>query len=88
MNTPIEQLEMRFPFMVDRYEIIPDSGGAGKYRGGCGVRRTWRILDHTALATVCAEPHQVAALRTLRRSRRLADEGLPAESRWPRVDAQ
>ena len=55
MNTPIEQLERRFPFMVDRYEIIPDSGGAGKYRGGCGVRRTWRILDHTALATVCAE---------------------------------
>ena len=55
MNTPVEQLEMRFPFMVDRYEILPDSGGAGKYRGGCGVRRAWRILDHTALVTVCTE---------------------------------
>ena len=55
MNTPIEQLEMRFPVLIDRYEIIPDSGGAGKHRGGCGVRRVWRILDHTAMATVCCE---------------------------------
>jgi N-methylhydantoinase B len=55
MNTPIEQLEMRFPVLVERYEIIPDSGGAGKYRGGCGVCRVWRILGHTATATVCCE---------------------------------
>ncbi len=55
MNTPIELLEMRFPVLMDRYEIIPDTGGAGKYRGGCGVRRVWRILGHTATATVCCE---------------------------------
>ena len=55
MNTPIEQLEMRFPVLVDRYEIIPDSGGAGEYRGGCGVRREWRVLGHTATAAVCCE---------------------------------
>jgi N-methylhydantoinase B len=55
MNTPIEQLEMRFPVLIDRYEIIPDSGGAGEYRGGCGVRRVSRILGHTAVATVCCE---------------------------------
>ena len=55
MNTPIEQLEMRFPILVDRYEIIPDSGGAGKHRGGCGLRRMWRVLGHTATATVCCE---------------------------------
>ncbi len=55
MNTPIEQLEMRFPVLIDRYEIIPDSGGAGEYRGGCGVRRVWRVLGHTAVAAVCCE---------------------------------
>ena len=55
MNTPVEQLAMRFPVLVDRYEIIPDSGGAGKYRGGCGVRWVWRVLGHTAAATVCCE---------------------------------
>ena len=38
MNTPIEVLEMAFPVRVERYEINPDSGGAGRYRGGCGAR--------------------------------------------------
>ncbi len=43
MNTPIEILEMSFPVRVERYAILPDSGGVGKYRGGCGVERVWRI---------------------------------------------
>src|SRR6516164_7780773 len=33
MNTPIEVLEMAFPVRVQRYEVNPDSGGAGRYRG-------------------------------------------------------
>jgi N-methylhydantoinase B len=55
MNTPIEVLEMSFPVRVERYELIPDSGGAGRYRGGLGTRRTWRILGNNAIATVCCE---------------------------------
>ncbi|MGE0698260.1 MAG: hydantoinase B/oxoprolinase family protein [Hyphomicrobiaceae bacterium] len=56
MNTPVEVLEMAFPFRVDRYEINPDSGGAGKFRGGCGARRTWRLLeDADAVGTLCME---------------------------------
>lgn len=55
MNTPIEVLEMSFPVRVERYELIPDSGGAGRYRGGLGARRTWRILGNDAIATVCCE---------------------------------
>ena len=46
---------MSFPLRVDRYELIPDSGGAGEYRGGLAARRVWKILDHTARATVCCE---------------------------------
>ena len=55
MNSPIEQLEMRFPIMIDRYELIPDTGGAGKYRGGLGARRVTRIVDHTAMIATCCE---------------------------------
>tara|TARA_B100000676_G_C17956367_1_gene774970 strand:- start:448 stop:1257 length:810 start_codon:yes stop_codon:yes gene_type:complete len=55
MNTPIEALEMSFPLRVDCYELIPDSGGQGKYRGGLGTRRAWTVLENTARATVCME---------------------------------
>ena len=55
MNTPIEILEMSFPVRIERYEIVPDSGGAGRHRGGCGVERVWRILDRPSQASVCLE---------------------------------
>jgi N-methylhydantoinase B len=55
MNTPIEVLEMSFPVRIECYEIVPDSGGAGKYRGGCGARRAWRILGNSAQAAACCE---------------------------------
>jgi N-methylhydantoinase B len=55
MNTPIEILEMSFPVRVERYAILPDSGGVGKYRGGCGVERVWRILGNPAQVSVCLE---------------------------------
>ncbi|MSO75777.1 MAG: hydantoinase B/oxoprolinase family protein [Alphaproteobacteria bacterium] len=55
MNTPIEILEMSFPVRVESYEVVPDTGGAGKFRGGTGARRTWRILGNEALAAVCCE---------------------------------
>ena len=46
---------MSFPLRVDCYELIPDSGGQGKYRGGLGTRRAWTVLENTARATVCME---------------------------------
>jgi N-methylhydantoinase B len=56
MNTPVEVLEMAFPVRVERYEINPDSGGPGKYRGGCGCRRVWRLLDGAdAIGSLCME---------------------------------
>ncbi|MER7012271.1 hydantoinase B/oxoprolinase family protein [Saccharopolyspora sp. NPDC000359] len=42
-NLPIEALEQEYPLLVDTYELIPDSGGAGTHRGGLGVRRDVRI---------------------------------------------
>jgi N-methylhydantoinase B len=55
MNTPIEILEMSFPLRVEEYSLIPDSGGAGTWRGGLGVRRVWRVLERDAHAAVCCE---------------------------------
>ncbi len=54
-NTPIEILEMSFPLRVEEYALVPDSGGAGKYRGGLGVRRVWRVLENASNAAVCCE---------------------------------
>lgn len=55
MNTPVEVIEMSFPLRVEEYTLIPDSGGAGKYRGGLSVRRIWRVLRNGARVSVCAE---------------------------------
>jgi len=56
MNTPVEVLEMAFPVRVERYEIAPDSGGAGRFRGGCGALRTWRLLPGAdATGSLCME---------------------------------
>jgi N-methylhydantoinase B len=56
MNTPVEILEMSFPVRVERYAITPDSGGAGRYRGGCGSIRVWRMLERAdATCALCME---------------------------------
>jgi N-methylhydantoinase B len=55
MNTPIEIIEMSFPLRVEEYALVPDSGGAGTWRGGLGVRRVWRVLERQAHAAVCCE---------------------------------
>ncbi|MFZ2174875.1 MAG: hydantoinase B/oxoprolinase family protein [Rhodococcus sp. (in: high G+C Gram-positive bacteria)] len=47
-NLPIEALEQEYPLLVDTYELIPDSGGAGRHRGGLGVRRDVRVLAEEA----------------------------------------
>jgi len=44
LNTPIEALERAYPLRVDEYAVRRGSGGAGRYRGGDGVRRVYRAL--------------------------------------------
>jgi N-methylhydantoinase B len=41
-NSPSEQSEVKFPLVVERYALIPDSGGAGRHRGGLGLERVVR----------------------------------------------
>lgn len=42
-NLPVEALETEFPVTVLRYELIEESGGAGRYRGGRGLLRVFRV---------------------------------------------
>jgi N-methylhydantoinase B len=45
MNTPVESVEIEFPFLeILRYGLIHNSGGPGKYRGGLAMERKYRIL--------------------------------------------
>ena len=43
-NLPTEFSEGRFPFVVERLGLAVDSGGAGRYRGGCGYEKHIRML--------------------------------------------
>ena len=54
-NLPVEALELEFPLRVERVQLRTDSGGAGRYRGGLGVRRDYRILTEHARMTMIAE---------------------------------
>lgn len=44
-NTPIESIEQTLPVQILSYELREDSGGAGKFQGGMGVRRVYKFLS-------------------------------------------
>ena len=44
-NVPNEFLERYFPMVIERYETVADSGGAGQFRGGNGIHMTYRFLE-------------------------------------------
>ncbi|WP_413726529.1 hydantoinase B/oxoprolinase family protein [Sodalis sp. RH16] len=48
-NLPIEALESEHPILIERYELVRDSGGPGRFRGGMTMRRRVRVLDHVAI---------------------------------------
>ena len=41
-NLPVEALEVEYPLTLLRYELVDGSGGAGRHRGGMGLRRVYR----------------------------------------------
>jgi N-methylhydantoinase B len=43
--TPIEILESEFPCRITRFDLMPDSGGAGRWRGGLSLRREYELLE-------------------------------------------
>ncbi|MEM7343258.1 MAG: hydantoinase B/oxoprolinase family protein [Chloroflexota bacterium] len=52
-NNPIEILETKAPWLIEKYQLRQDSGGAGEHRGGVGLTRTYKFMaDASALTLV------------------------------------
>jgi len=60
LNTPIEAMERYFPIRMTRYEFAPGTAGDGAFRGGCGLFRSFQLLEGRAQASLLAERHRVA----------------------------
>ena len=56
-NSPNEQVEAKFPIVVERYALVPDSGGAGRHRGGLGIERVVRARSHVTVNTQIDRAH-------------------------------
>jgi N-methylhydantoinase B len=61
-TAPIEILESEFPTRIARFDLVPDSGGAGTFRGGLSMRREYEILADDAQLTVRGGRHVQPAL--------------------------
>ena len=54
-NLPVETLEARYPIRVETYGFRDDSGGAGEFRGGLGLVRSYRLLAGEAVLQMRAD---------------------------------
>ncbi len=60
-NLPAEALENEYPLLVEEYALVPDSGGAGQFRGGLGIARQIRALDDDTFCYASTEGTRIAA---------------------------
>ncbi|SNR67701.1 hydantoinase B/oxoprolinase family protein [Puniceibacterium sediminis] len=44
-NLPVEALEVEYPIILERYELVDGSAGTGRQRGGMGLRRVYRATE-------------------------------------------
>ena len=97
-NTPVETMEAQHPVRVEAYELVADSCGAGKWRGGLGIRRSYRVLADDAFMQLRADrmkfaPYGLAGGECAEFARNIlhengADLNLPSKvSRWLKKDA-
>lgn len=54
-NLPIESMEVEFPYRVEQYTLVKDSGGPGKFRGGLSMQKDIRVLGHDSEFSVKAD---------------------------------
>jgi N-methylhydantoinase B len=86
-NLPVEFTETRFPLLVERLGLAPDSGGAGQRRGGLGYLKEFRVLGDTRF--LCVADRSILSCWGLKGGRAGApfrvtvDPGGPAERQLP-----
>ena len=47
-NIPVEEAECAYPIRIERYGLVRDSGGPGRFRGGLAIEREWTLLSGEA----------------------------------------
>ncbi|MBT6984050.1 MAG: hydantoinase B/oxoprolinase family protein, partial [Rhodospirillaceae bacterium] len=57
-NIPVEVHETHNPVRIRRLEFIPDTGGPGQWRGGCGLRKDIELLNSTAVLSHLGDRHR------------------------------
>jgi N-methylhydantoinase B len=60
-NLPAEALELEYPLLLDEYALVPDSGGAGRHRGGMGMVRQIRMREDNTTFSARSDAHIVPA---------------------------
>jgi N-methylhydantoinase B len=79
-NTPSEVIELRYPIRCERFAFRPEAIGAGKFRGGPGIRRDYRALETGILMQTANEN----TIDVLARGMRGGQPGKPSEVvMWP-----
>ncbi|MSP67783.1 MAG: hydantoinase B/oxoprolinase family protein [Alphaproteobacteria bacterium] len=59
-NAPVEEVELNYPVRIERYELIADSGGGGRFRGGLGVRRDFAFPYADCTFTILSDGRRFA----------------------------
>ncbi len=91
-NTPVESMEAHIPVLAECYELLPESAGAGKQRGGWGTRFDFRILRPESIVTARGiertrfEPWGLHGGSAARRTRTFVNAGKPDEREIGRID--
>ena len=57
-NIPIEVHETHNPVLIRRFELIADTGGAGRHRGGCGLRKDIELCNSSATLSLLGDRHR------------------------------
>ncbi len=58
-NAPVEVMEREYPLRVEKYSLRPGTGGAGKFRGGMGLRREITVLGEKSIVSLNTERKKI-----------------------------
>lgn len=58
-NAPVEVIESTYPFLIEQYGLVPDSEGAGEYRGGVGMTREIVMLAEETRFSLSADRRKI-----------------------------
>lgn len=83
-NYPVEFLELEYPVRLREYALNRDSGGPGRFRGGCGIVREYEVMAEESILAVRLDgvenpPWGAAGGQSGRPGRVVLNPGLPHE---------